>query len=141
MDATGQMTIFDFLPQPEDDLETLPETTMVRLISEATGLKFKPVDYKSKYYIPNTQEYVAKISKHEEYTIQYDNYLGINDNRRFIGTGYSYKTSGGSAPCDSVQEAINWFKKVFVTVAKEKVRMKEDAKKEAEYRKKYNLDY
>lgn len=137
MDTTGQMTIFDFLPQPDDDLETLPEEEMVRRISEAIGMTFKPVVYEYGF-----KEYVAKISKHEKYTIQYDNYLGINDNRRFIGVGWTYRTSGGGSPCDSVQEAVDWFKRAITkSIPNERKRLEEIRQKEAEYRKKYNLDY
>ena len=106
----GQMTIFDFLPQPEaKSLENLPEDEMVRLMSEATGLDFKPTQ--AQKYLGH-ELYEAKRGK-ETYSIGYMNAFSFRKNEyvKSISCSYSYGTGGCSVAIDNLDDAIQFFKK------------------------------
>ena len=104
----GQMTIFDFLPPPEDDLETLDEEVMVARIAERTGLKFTPEKI-SPLYDPTYTNYKAKY-KTATIDVDYSEYDTGDEKhgKRYIGVGYwNPKEKGGSgSPCDSLDEAV-----------------------------------
>ena len=131
-----QMTIFDYL----SELDSIPEEEMVRQVGEAVGMVFKRVQADWFEESVGGGWYEARKSKHEKYELNYDTYLD-GTNRRFIGAGWQYKTSGGGAPCDTIQEAIDYIKRGMVTAQKEKVRLEQMRKEEQEYRKKYGIDY
>ena len=98
-----QMTIYDFLTPDEDyNLYDLPEDEMVRIISDATGLDFK--------YKDGLWGYIAKVGK-VQYELKYSNYKQINNHARFISCGYGNNKEGAGSPCNSVKEAIAFFKK------------------------------
>ena len=99
----GQMTIFDFLTPPERPLEDLPESEMVKMITDATGLKFRFID---SFWGWQVKERGVLFS------VQYDNYL-VDDKRRFIGADWNANHQGQCSPCDSVQEAIDFFRKAI----------------------------
>ncbi len=120
----GQMTIFDYLKAKPVSFDDLPEPEMIRQITEMTGLNFVKAD-RAKW--AEYDYYFAK-DKGVEYECGYSNYL-IDDFRKFIDVGWSYKTSGGGSPCDSVDEAVATLKKYMVNVEKEKKRLEEDRKR------------
>ena len=106
----GQMTIFDFLPQPETkSLENLPEDEMVRLMSEATGLDFKPEHSMSWL---GKELYTAKKGK-ETYSISYANCFSFRKNEyvKSISCSYDYGTGGCGVAIDNLDDAIQFFKK------------------------------
>jgi hypothetical protein len=104
----GQMTIFDFLPPPEDDLETLDEEVMVVRIAERTGLKFSP-EMISPLYEPAYTNYKAKY-KTATIDVDYGEYDTGDEKhgKRYIGVGYwnPKEKRGSGSPCDSLDEAV-----------------------------------
>ena len=100
----GQLSIFDFLAPKETSLDDLPESEMVKAISDATGIKFK---YRDSFW-----GWQAKI-KGVTYSVQYDNYWLDDNKRRFIGADWNTTTQGASRPCDSIQEAISFFRRAI----------------------------
>lgn len=100
---TGQMTLWDYLPQKS--LEEIPEEEAVRQIGDAIGVIFRPDRFGG---------YSAKVGK---YTLscEYDRYCTDEDDDDghgdlFIGVDFlDRKGCGASAPTDSIQEAIDWF--------------------------------
>ena len=93
-----QMTIFDLLKPSLDDL---PEEDMVRQVSSATGLDFKWRD--------DFWKWECKV-KDVRFSVHYSNY-SFGNHERFISCGYDRKTEGSSGPMDSLDEAIEFFKK------------------------------
>ena len=126
MDATGQMTIFDYI----SELDDIPVEEMVRQVSEAVGIVF---ERKTAEWFENGTGvwYESRKSKHEMFDLCYDRYADTN--RKFIGAGWQYKTSAGGVPCDTIQEAIDFFNRAKVTIQKEKVRIEQMRKEEHEY--------
>lgn len=118
MDHTGQMTIFDYF----SELDSIPEEEMARQVGEAVGMVFKRVKADWFENSENRGWYEARKSKHEKYELHYSTYIGSN--KRFIGAGWQYKTSGGGGPCDTIQEAIDYIKRGMVKAQQEKERLK-----------------
>lgn len=97
----GQMTIFDFLEAP-GELDTIPEEDMVEQIGAAIGAAFT---YNSFF-----DEYQAKIGK-ITLTLEYNNYFEEVDNgARFISCGIGTQHEGTGSPCDSISDAIEFFR-------------------------------
>lgn len=95
-----QMTIFDYLPS---ELETTPRETIVEMISNALGLKFK--------YNERFEDYSTKLNG---FTISFEflryDTIGENDGDLFIGVGIEDNHGGFGCPCDSIEEAIERLK-------------------------------
>ena len=86
------------------DLDALSEEEMVERISDATGLMFIYNDY--------LERYEARLSKHDKFSVRFDNYAeSVKGGARFIGCDYDYHNGGCGQPCDSLDEAIKFFKK------------------------------
>lgn len=101
-----QMTVWDLLP-PER-LEDIPEPDMVKRIGNAIGVTFRRNAF---------MEYEAKIRK-LILTVEYDRYFASCESDEatgdlFVGVGIEDKRNhrGMGAPCDSINEAIEWFRK------------------------------
>ena len=103
-----QMSIFDFIQEPEENLEEMDEEEIIRKIEEGTGLRFRLNPRFGNYY-----EY--KINKTLFY-IHISRYEMEDNQNRFIGVGWEKGSSGGSAPRDSVKEAVSWLKKKIATL-------------------------
>lgn len=97
----GQMSIFDFLKPAERTLDDIPESEMVWQIANATGLDFR--------FVNDFWGWQAKVKK-VTFSVQYDNYHMDDNKRRFIGADWNTTAQGSSRPCDSLQEAIEFFK-------------------------------
>ena len=101
-----QLTIFDLLQEPDIDTLTIQEA--VERIGERLGLSFT---YNSFF-----EHYEAKKGK-LLLTAEYNHYSTMDEKngKRFIGVGYDCKKdqAGGGAPCDSLQEAVDWFQRII----------------------------
>lgn len=100
----GQMTIWDWLKPDYPDFKSISHDETVRIISEATGIPFK---FRDSFW-----GWQAKIGR-VRFDLEFDTYSGTD--RPFIGCSYDIGIGGGGAPCDDIQEAVNWF-----TVRKER---------------------
>ena len=100
---TGQMTIWDFLPS--ESLEDIPEEEMVQRIGNAIGVNFVWNDY-YKEYQAKLKGYTLSV-EYDRYCIDLDEDIGAG--HRFVGVGFMKKGEGCAGPCDSIDEAIEWF--------------------------------
>lgn len=107
-DFLDQMTIFDLLDEgQEKDFRTMNIEEIADYIGRKIGAKF--------VYGHDITEYAA--TKDKVYmTVEIDHYE-TNDERHgqpFIGVSYQLLNdpghAGGGAPCDSLEEAVNYFK-------------------------------
>lgn len=119
-----QMTIFDFLePETKDNIESLSLEEIAKIAGEALGITFQ----KGRLETEN-EYYEAKIGKRIKVSVDKSQYFpGINDGRWFIGADIVSGTSGSSAPCDSIEEMIEWLRKQIRRYEKEEA---ENAKRD-----------
>jgi len=106
----GQLSIFDFLKS--NALDDLPEEDMVQMIVAATGIDFQKRSFAGGRWIEEEYEYSGKRGGYE-YTVRYSNYNMNDSHARYISCGWGRKTEGGGSPCDSVDEAIRYFKRIL----------------------------
>ncbi len=98
-----QLSIFDYIDSEYPDIHDINEEDMVKIIGREIGASFT--------YDTRLGEWFARIGK-LKLTLEYS-YYNLKDNHDlFISCGYSYRTSGGGAPRDTIQDAIAWFKKI-----------------------------
>ena len=95
-ECEGQMSIFDFLPA--EDLDDIPEETMVERIGAALGIKF---NYEDDLWGWTYRQKKKVLSVH------YSNY-SFGDFRRFISVSADCQMGGCSGPMDSIEEAIRF---------------------------------
>ena len=105
-----QLSIFDMLTPDATELDKMTEADMVQKISNAIGISF--------YYSHVFNEYIAKLPKQKlELSLCYSTYTATDRiGRRFISVGYSTKRgdhAGGGRPCDTIEEAIKYFKAIL----------------------------
>lgn len=95
----GQMSIWDLMPQ---SLESLSEEEMARRVGDGLGITFQ----KDSFF----GDYRARFSQ-ITLSVEYRNYS--DNGKLFIGCGYENKKdhSGAGAPRDTVQEAVEWFRR------------------------------
>ena len=102
-----QMTIFDLLETPEWTGMTLKQ--IASYISEKTGLNFIP----DTRYHGEFNSYIAYKTNRLFFTLGLGAYQTYDERhgQPFISVGYDNKKdlSGGGAPCDSLEEAIEYF--------------------------------
>lgn len=97
----GQMTIFDFIQTEYPTLTEITEAEAVRIVGESVGVEFKfRDDFWGWEYKPN---------KKVTCRMQYDNYL-FDNNDLFLGVDIGMSLGGSSMPCDTLEEAVRFFK-------------------------------
>lgn len=107
MSLDGQISIFDWMPTAAElpeypSIDDIQESEAVQIVADALGLNFI---FDSKF-----REWLAKKRK-LKLTVSYSRYNLPDNTRRFLNVGYELGTSGGGRPCDTIQEAIDWFKR------------------------------
>lgn len=106
-----QITIFEIVePSTEPDFTQMTLKQIADHISERTGLHFIP----DTRFHGEFNEYIAYYTNTLFFTVGISHYM-TGDERQgkpFISVGYECKKtrSGGGRPCDSLQEAISFFK-------------------------------
>lgn len=102
-----QITIFDFVAPEIPDFHNLTEEQIVNVIADAVGLDFKKRDF-GRFV---AYEAAYKNSVIDVYVSHYTCY--DREGEPFISCGFWNKKmlSGASIPADSLQEAIQFFKK------------------------------
>ena len=105
----NQITIFDLLEPAEAALESMTTADMAREIGRQVGIEFKPSGW--------SDEYQAVIGKKLKLTIHKAHYSCDTVNNKegdpFIGVGWDLGTSGCGSPVDSIEEAVEFFKKAI----------------------------
>lgn len=100
----GQLSIFDFM----GEFANLPEEKMVEQVGMLLGIKFTPeVLPKGVWRYTPAYEYKRKgltLTVH---------YMTSIKNKLFISVGWNKGTAGGGAPCDSMDEAVSYFRKIL----------------------------
>lgn len=111
----GQMTLWEYLTptQPDADFHNMTEAEMVDYVGKAIGLTFTYNDFFERYEVK-----VKGIKKRFVLDIHYDHYSTSwkSDDANgglFISVGYDYSHGGGGSPCDSLEEAIDYFKRTI----------------------------
>lgn len=94
----GQMKLFEYFGAP--DLSEMTEEEAVKMVGDRIGMAFT---YNSRF-----ERWEAKNGK-LKLDMNYDHYDLPDSNALFLGVGYTLGTSGGGAPCHSIDEAVNWF--------------------------------
>lgn len=104
-----QLTIFDLMPSEPFEGKTIEQ--IAAEISMLVGIEFKPKVWEWNDH--QTVEYVAKLGKKDELTIDEDFYQTRDERngKRFIGVGFTFGSSGGGSPCDSIDEAVEYLRK------------------------------
>ena len=103
-----QMTIFDVLTEEAPDWKEMSLKEIAAYISEKTGLTFIP----DTRFHGEFNEYIAYKTSKLFFTLGLDAYTTEERNGQpFISVGYENKKdlSGGGSPCDSLDEAIEYF--------------------------------
>lgn len=105
-----QLTIFDLIPSDEP-FEGKTIEQIVTEISILVGIYFKPKVWEWDDH--QTVEYVAKLGKKDQLTIEEDFYQTRDEKngQRFIGVEYTFGLAGGGCPCDSIDEAVQYLKR------------------------------
>jgi len=103
-----QMTVFDLLPRPSWTEMTLKQ--LAAYIGEQTGLLFIPdTRFHGEY-----SEYIAYYTSKLFFTLGLDYFETCDEDngKPFISVGWENKKemSGGDAPCDTLEDAIDYFR-------------------------------
>ena len=96
----GQMTLMDWCGN--EHLDGISEEQMAKIIGQAVGMEFK---YRDELF--GWEYKKGKLLCR----VQYDNYNMMDSHRLFIGVDIHTTHSNCSAPCDTLDEAINFIKK------------------------------
>ena len=109
----GQVSLFDLLPQSEVD--ELTEEDVMEQVSQRLKLSFDRIEVNNAFQ--SWHQYKCKL-KNVELTIDgfstYDT-MDEKDGQRMILVGFSSKKNhgGGGAPCDNVDEVVEYFKRII----------------------------
>lgn len=104
----GQMNIFEYMPVSyKGDISRMTAGEIAENVGAALGIVFKPGEKSEEWadvdYVYKTKKYILTIHK-SRYIIPPHTY--------FIGCGYDCPKdkSGSGGPCDSIKEAVEWFR-------------------------------
>lgn len=103
-ECDGQMSIYDFMKPTYPDINDIPEEEAVRIVGEAIGMEF--------FYSTKFQDW-RSLKKGIVLTMEYGHFTLDDNHDLFLGTGYNTRNAGGGSPCDGIEEAINWFRRVM----------------------------
>lgn len=116
-----QLTIFDYMqPSNQKSIEGKSLDEIAAIVSMQLGLDFKPRTWE--YDGIEHKVFEAVISKGKVFELREGFYStqGLNDyfdkryGKRYIGVGYKFKPySGGGAPCDDIDQVVNYFRAVL----------------------------
>ena len=109
----GQISLFDLLPQSEVD--ELTEEDVVEQVSQRLNIKFVRIEINNDFH--SWHQFKCKL-KNVELTIDgFDTYdtMDEKNGQRMIPVGFSSKKNhgGGGAPCDNVNEVVEYFKRII----------------------------
>lgn len=109
-----QISIFDLVEDIED-IEQMTLAEVAEKVGNALGITFTKTPPASIKYAEFSEAYEAKANGYTlEISIDKYQTMDDRDGSAFIGAGYSGKHgAGGGAPCDTVNEAILYFKKII----------------------------
>lgn len=107
----SQITIYDLLPEePRPDFHTMTAEQIVNYLNEVLGVNFTWNERLQEYTVNmNTKNYGKFMLEFEldSYTLSDDPKNG----QPFLGCGYSWSKGGSASPCDSLEEAIKFYKR------------------------------
>jgi len=105
-----QLTIFDVIEPECQDWHDMSLKEIAAYIGNKAGLNFIP---DTRYY-GEFNEYIAYYTSKAFFTIGISHYTTLDDRhgKPFLSVGYENKKdqSGSGRPCDSLEEAIGYFK-------------------------------
>ena len=99
---------------PFEDIEQMTLEYIAEKVGDTLGITFTKTLPASSKYAEFGEIYAAKV-KGYRLEISKDTYQTMDDldGKAFIGVEYDIKGGGGGAPCDSVNEAIRYFRKLL----------------------------
>ena len=105
-----QLTIFDVLTERSPEWTEMTLKQIASYVSEHTGLNFIP----DTRYHGDFNIYIAYHTSKYFFTLGISTYLELDGiaGSPFISVGYENKQelSGGAAPCDTLEDAVEWFR-------------------------------
>ena len=96
-----QLNLFSLIEAP--DINDIPESEAVQIVGNRLGVQFKYNDF--------FDLWEAKCGK-MHLALSYGRFFpDVFDGRLFLGADYWIQHSGGSAPCDGIDEATAYFQR------------------------------
>ena len=105
----GQTTIFDFLKPESTDIESMTDEQIAKIIGDAIGVTFKHNGW--------LNVYSYKTRKYEFQIYQGHYSVDTKTNKKgdaYISCNYSCNTSGCGSPIDTIENAIDFFRKKII---------------------------
>ena len=109
-----QMTIYDLLPdEPRPDFHTMTEEQVANYLSDVLGVTFTWNDHLEEYTAHlNTQNYGKFFL--EFHLSKYNTKASVSSEKNgktFLSCGAIWTHGGSGSPCDSLEEAIKFYKR------------------------------
>lgn len=110
----NQMTIFDYLEEePAPDFKTMTDEAIAEYIGQKLGVRFQWSQIFEEYTAKVPGSYRGKrvnmmLSVH---TSTYNLKDDAKNGQHFISCDISYNGGGAGSPCDSLEEAVRFFRK------------------------------
>lgn len=101
----GQMSIFDFVSVP-NNVQEMSEEEIARVVGDRVGLDFKKGGFRG--YRVNVGRIEYTIAKSRFTIPPYSDFVSCNYQRM----GGDYR--GGGSPCESIDKAVEFFRKALV---------------------------
>ena len=105
-----QITIYDLLPdEPRPDFHTMTEEQVANYLSDVLGVTFT--------WNEHLQEYTANMNTKNygkfflEFHLSKYSSTGEKNGKTFLSCGAIWTCGGCGSPCDSLEEAIKFFKR------------------------------